>query len=344
MMKPISTEDILELLDSSFAAAAAGAALELGLFWLLEERSLSLEGVAQALGIPKNRCQYWLQILSRSGLIENGPDGYAPSESARSAILGAYSQASWALLAQEAREASPSVRDLALRLPTSRTATETQEPKESDYIKQMSEDPDRARRFTRMLYEIHGPLAEALAQVLDMSGVNRLMDLGGSSGVVSMALLRRYPHLSAVVVDIPAVCAAGREIAAEKAMADRIGYHACNILDDPLPSGFDMVLECDVNVYGEELFRKIRDALNPGGRFVIADYFAPAEGLAPLSRAHWALRHSMTDPDFLYPTASHVRNLLAETGFRLLSESVLAPDIAGTTRFTGKMTMIEAHK
>ena len=210
MMKPISTEDILELLDSSFAAAAAGAALELGLFWLLEERSLSLEGVAQALGIPKNRCQYWLQILSRSGLIENGPDGYAPSESARSAILGAYSQASWALLAQEAREASPSVRDLALRLPTSRTATETQEPKESDYIKQMSEDPDRARRFTRMLYEIHGPLAEALAQVLDMSGVNRLMDLGGSSGVVSMALLRRYPHLSAVVVDIPAGCAAGR--------------------------------------------------------------------------------------------------------------------------------------
>ena len=343
-MNPVSTEDVLDLLDSGFAAAAAGAAMELGLFWLLEEKPLSPEGVAQALGIPKNRCQYWLQILSRSGLIENGPDGYAPSETARSTILDAYSQASWALLAQEARETSPAVLDLALRMPTSRSTTEAQEPISPGYIEQMSEDPDRARRFTRMLYEIHEPLAKALTQVLDMSGVNRLMDLGGSSGVVSVALLRRHPHLSAVVVDIPTVCAAGREIAEEKAMVDRIGYHACNFLDDPLPSGFDMVLECDVNVYGEELFHKIRDSLNPGGRLVIADYFAPSEGVAPQSRAHWALRHSMTDPDFLYPTASHVRNLLAETGFRLRSESILAPDIAGATRFTGKMTLIEARR
>ena len=202
MMNPVSTEDVLDLLDSGFAAAAAGTALELGLFWLLEERPLSLEGVALALGIPENRCQYWLQILSRSGLIEHGPEGYAPSATARSAILDAYSQESWTLLALEARERSPAVRDMALRMPTSRSTTEAQEPMSPGYIEQMSEDPDRARRFSRMLYEIHEPLAEAMAQVLDMSGVNRLMDLGGSSGVVSMALLRRHPHLSAVVVDI----------------------------------------------------------------------------------------------------------------------------------------------
>jgi 16S rRNA G1207 methylase RsmC len=66
----------------------------------------------------------------------------------------------------------------------------------------MAQSPERARRFTRMLGEIHRPLAAELAETLDMTGVRRLMDLGGGSGVVSLALLNRHPELTAVVVDI----------------------------------------------------------------------------------------------------------------------------------------------
>ena len=49
-----------------------------------------------------------------------------------------------------------------------------------------------------------------------------------------------------------------------------------------------MVLECDVNVYSEALFRKVWAALNPEGRFVIVDQLAPERGVAPPSRLHWA--------------------------------------------------------
>jgi hypothetical protein len=71
------------------------------------------------------------------------------------------------------------------------------------------------------------------------------------------ALLRRYPHLTAVVVDIANVCAAGREIATENSMEDRITYYAADFLRDELPSGFGMVLECDAGPYSEALFRRI---------------------------------------------------------------------------------------
>jgi len=153
-----------------------------------------------------------------------------------------------------------------------------------DYLTLMAESTDRAERFTRMLYEIHQPLAEALAVTLDMSGVDRMMDLGGGSGVMSLALLRRYSRLSAVVVDIPNVCAAGRKVAAQNGMAQRISYLAADFLADDLPTGFDLILECDVGVYGEALWRKLKAALNPGGRLVIIDQFAPADGVAPPSR------------------------------------------------------------
>jgi hypothetical protein len=256
-MKPSTTEDVLDVLESSCAAAAVGAAMELGLFWLIKDRPHSLEHISQTLGVPLNRCQYWLQLLGDLGLIERGTDGYQPSATAKKAVLGAYNQDSWALLAQEARERAPALLNLALRLRKTGPAPSGQEAAEEDYVTTMSESPEKARRFTRMLYEIHKPLSEIIPQALDMSGVDRMMDLGGGSGVVSLGLLRQHPQLTAVVVDVAPVCYAGREIAKENSLEERISYHPANFLEDELPSGFDMVLECDVNVYGESLFRKI---------------------------------------------------------------------------------------
>ncbi|MCJ7513685.1 MAG: helix-turn-helix domain-containing protein [Anaerolineales bacterium] len=341
-MKPETTEDVLDLLDAHSTAAALGAAMQLGLFWLLTEQTLSASDIADALGIPAYRCRYWLQVLSRSGLLEETSSGYAASPTARRAILGAYSQSSWALLAEEAGQRSHALRDLALHIPDPGPAPAAQETLSLDYVARMSESADRARRFTRMLYEIHGPLADRLAALLDLSSATRLMDLGGGSGVVSMALLRRYPHLTAVVVDIENVCKAGRELAAENSLEDRITFHAADVLRDKLLSGFDVVLECDVNVYTEALFRKVRAALSPGGRFFIVDYFAPARGVAPPSRAHWALERSLSDPEFSYPSAAAAKSLLEEVGFRVVAEGTLSAHGETPSRYASGLSVIEA--
>jgi SAM-dependent methyltransferase len=322
-MKPTTSDEILDLLDAFFASAALGAALELGLFWLLEERPLDAAEVAEALEIPPVRCGYWLQLLCATGLIEPGPGGYRPSETARTSILSARSRESWGLLAEEARERMPGLRDLPVHLRNAGSAWEALGLAPAKMYARMAEDPEAARRFTRMLYELHQPLAGFLAESLDLNGVERLMDLGGGSGVVSLALARRHPALVATVVDIASVCAAGREIARENSLQDRVLFHPADLLRDPLPRGFDLVLECDVNVYGEALFAKVRDSLRPGGRFVIVDLLAPAEGVAPSSRIHWAFEGSMIDPGFAFPTAARVRGLLENAGFQVLTEGPL---------------------
>ncbi len=174
----------------------------------------------------------------------------------------------------------------------------------------MVNDPDRARRFTRMLYELHQPLANHLAELLDMTGVRRLMDLGGGSGVVSLALLRRHPGLSATVVDIEHVCSAGREIAQEDSLADRITYHAADFVHDELPGGYDMVLKCDVGVHSEALYRKLWAALNQGGRLVIVDHFAPADNVVSPARLYWTFQDSLADPDLGVMTVAKLQNQL----------------------------------
>jgi len=341
-MKPVTTDDVFDLMDSYITAAALNAAMELGLFWLLAEQPLDTAGTARALGIPVNRCQYWLELLSSVGLIEQVSTGYGPSSTARTAILDVYSQDTWAFVAREARDRFPAVRDLVPHIHEPGSALEAQGLTPPDYFSQIAESPERARRFTRMLYEIHLPLAEEVAESLDMSEVDRLMDLGGGSGVVSLALLRRYPHLTAVVVDIPNVCAAGREIAMENSMEERITYYAADFLRDELPSGFDVVLGCDAGPHSEALFRKIRAALNPNGRLVIVDHFAPTQGVAPSSWLYWAFLASLENPDFTLLTVAEVQSRLKQAGFQLLSERTLPH--REVLRWSSDWVMIEARK
>jgi len=59
----------------------------------------------------------------------------------------------------------------------------------SDY-QRLQDDPQWASDFTYLLYHLHKPNAAALADSLDLSGCRNLLDIGGGSGVASIALVR----------------------------------------------------------------------------------------------------------------------------------------------------------
>ncbi len=320
-MNPETTEDILELMNGYIVSAVLGAAMELGIFWLLAKKPLSETDVAESLNIPLNRCHYWLQMLCKLGLLENNAEGYAPSILARDAILTAQSQDTWAFQAREDRESSRFVQDLALNIGKPMSDWQATNLTLPDYFQHIQEDAVYAARFTRKLYEIHRALAEQLANIVDLNGVKSLLDLGGGSGVVSFALLRKQPSLTSVVVDIENVCRAGWEIASENKLEKRITYMPADILKDVLPTGFDMVMVCDVGEFSEMLFHRIYDVLNSPGRLVVVDKFAPSRSSAPPSRLLSAFLHSMESPGQTIDltTVEVVQTRIQHAGFRDVS-------------------------
>ncbi len=148
-MKPETTEDILELMNGYIFAAVLGAAMELGIFWLLADKPLSAAELAQSLNIPLNRCHYWLQILCKLGLLEDGEKGYAPSTVAREAILNVQSQDTWAFQAREDRDLSLYVQDLALNISKPMSAWQAWNMMPADYFQQIEADPIYTASFTR---------------------------------------------------------------------------------------------------------------------------------------------------------------------------------------------------
>jgi SAM-dependent methyltransferase len=316
-MKPETTQDIVDLMDSCIVSAALGSAMELGVFWLLANKPLSASDVAQTLRIPLNRCDIWLQMLCKLGLLENSAEVYSPSVVAREAILNAQTQETWAFHARENRDSSLFVQDLALNLGKPMSNWHYRSPTPSDYFQQIREDPNYAELLTRKLYEIHRPLSEQLANMLDLRGFESLLDLGGGSGVVSFALLRKKRDLTSVVVDVENVCQAGREIASENKLEERITYLVGDLLHDDLPAGFDMVMLCDVGLFSEILFQKIYNTLNVKGLLIIVDKFAPSRTTAPPSRLSSAFLDSLQHPaqSIDFTTTDVVKARLQQAGF-----------------------------
>ena len=321
-MKTLTTnEDVTVLLYAPAASAALGAAIKTGLLWMLAEKPMNGEEVAHALNIPGKRGHYWLQYLQSFGILESVPQGYIPSPVARSAILDTYSRESWQHLVMDEQEKDACVHGLPQLISAPGSLWTIQGLDEPiNYVDRMRASPERAREFTRMLYEVHQNLANQVSEILDLTGVKRLMDLGGNSGVISMALLRKYPTLTSTVVDIENVCAAGREIVKEQGFADRISYYPADFAHDEFPSGFDVVLQCDVAVYRIELLQKLKRSLKPGGRLIFVDHFSPGDNLAPTTRIEWTFLDSLHDPNFGFPTIDEFISQLDQTGFDVMGE------------------------
>lgn len=323
-MKVTNTTDVYQMMQAYAGSAALNTALEFGLFWMLAEQSNTAEGLAQALNIPPNRCQYWLEVLVEMGLLERTDGMYLVSQVTRTAILEVHSQETWAFRARYRQEQYPAILDLSLHIqqPVSVWIAQGREPP-NDY-QRLRTHADWAARFTCMGYEYHLKQAAEIAATLDMTGVQRMIDLGGGSGVVSLALLERYPQLTSVVVDFEHVCAAGREIADVTPVADRITYLTADFINDELPSGFDLALECEVGIFNVPLFRKVHALLNPNGRIVLVAPWAPGEGLPPVGEIQSSFLGTLNDPDFQYTVTAVKQSYLVEAGFRHFSERTLS--------------------
>lgn len=136
------------------------------------------------------------------------------------------------------------------------------------------------RRYIYGQYELARLSAAEVARKLRLPADPRsLLDIGGGHGWYSAQLCRRYPRLTATVLDLPGSAAIGREIIAAAGMTDRVRHRDGDATADGLGAGYDAVLCFNLvhhltpeQVVG--LFSRIREALAPGGTLAVMDAFA----------------------------------------------------------------------
>ena len=145
-----------------------------------------------------------------------------------------------------------------------------------------------ARRLTLALAGRAKNVAPVLAQRLPIDeSVTTLLDVGGGTGIYSIALLQRHEHLRAIVLDRAEVLKVALEMGNAYGVADRLELLPADMFTDEFPTHCDIILlsnilhdwdlpEC------QTLVNRCAAALPAGGRLIIHDVFLNDDLCGPL--------------------------------------------------------------
>lgn len=180
-------------------------------------------------------------------------------------------------------------------------------------------DLEFARRITSAMDARGAFLGSALAAAVDDLPGRRLLDIGGSSGVYSCALVDRSPGLSATVFERPPVDQAARTLLAERGYGDRVEVASGDMFSDPLPAAHDLHLFSHVlHDWGEEHVRQLLSAsfvaLEPGGWLVDHDTHINATKTGPLPVAEYSVLLMHSTPGKCW-SLEELGAFLEDTGF-----------------------------
>jgi SAM-dependent methyltransferase len=158
-----------------------------------------------------------------------------------------------------------------------------------DYQRCFDDSPEsfeqtrRWMRFTTALTRYEAPVC---LRHHDFSRHRRMLDVGGNSGEFALRACKENPALEATVLDLPLVCAIGRQHVRAEPEAERITFLPGDARAGPLPTGFDLItFKSMLHDWPDEDARsflsRAAEALEPGGILLIFER-GPLEVRGPL--------------------------------------------------------------
>lgn len=97
-------------------------------------------------------------------------------------------------------------------------------------------DPVRLELFTGAMTGISMGGFAALAEKHDFSRYQTVCDIGGATGLLSIMLARRYPHLRCTTFDLPVVEPIAQRTVAAAGLGDRVSTASGDFFVAPLPA------------------------------------------------------------------------------------------------------------
>jgi acetylserotonin N-methyltransferase len=322
-------DPVLELLEAFRRSQAMFAALELGAFDRLAAGPAALPELARDLGADPDALGRLLDacvalvLLVRDGpRYANAPAAGAYLTSRSPLRLTGYARYSGAVLWQLWAHLADAVREGTHRW---KQAFGLEGPIFDHFFRS---DADR-REFLMGMHGLGQLSSPAVAAAFDLGRFRRLADLGGATGHLAVAACRRYPHLRAVVFDLPPVLPLARELVAASGVGDRIELVAGDFFADPLPEADLFALGRILHDWAEEkvrlLLRSVYQRLPGGGALLVAEKLLD-DGRAGPSLAVFQSLNMLVCTEGKERTLAEYEGLLREAGFgRMQARQTSAP-------------------
>lgn len=281
-------EGLLRLINAQWTTHAIAATVRLGLPEAMAAGAASADALAQACDAHAPSLLRLLRALASLGLCEERADGQfaltatgtllradtPDSLHAWATLNGGRISTQWARLDESVRTGD-SIRK--------RTAT-------NDDFTHLDVDLAAAALFNRAMVELTAPIAAALVQVEDFTGVRQVVDVGGGHGELLASVLRAHPSLKGVLFDMAHATQAAVGSIEEAGLAGRC-ERVTGSFFDAVPPGADVYLLKSILHDWDDarcvaILRNCRRAMPPDARLLIVERIAPdAIGTSPRDTA-----------------------------------------------------------
>ncbi|MGE0484064.1 MAG: methyltransferase [Gammaproteobacteria bacterium] len=264
-------------INNVYPALAMLAGMQLEVFTALGDEALSPAEAAARLGVQAAKLQPLLYALVTAGLleVENGRFANTP-EAAEFLVKGrpryiGGAHSAYSDLWSSTMHTAESIR--------------TGVPQARHDFSRMSQAELSA--FIRGLDAGAGATARRLDKTFDMKRFHHLLDAGGGSGGLAIALAKLCPDLRTSVAELPNVATVTRECVAESGLGERVGVVEADLVAAPPAGEYDaVVLRSVLQVLSAEqaaaALRHAVAALAPGGECFVVGRMLDDSRLAPL--------------------------------------------------------------
>jgi SAM-dependent methyltransferase len=255
---------IPSLIDAVYPSFALLAGMQLDLFTPLRDSPLSTEQVAAAIGVGPAKLKPLLYALVVAGVLQVEGERFGNTDAANRCLV----RGSTSCMV----DAHELVSDLWYAALKTAESIRTGLPQAKYDYGAMSED--ELRHFFRGEHPYALAYGRDLVARYDFSPYRTLLDVGGGSGGLAIAVTESCPHIRATVVDLPGVIPVTRYFIAKAGAVDRVQAEATDVVREPLSGSYDVAVLCALlQVFSPDDARRalknVGSVVNPDGRVFI---------------------------------------------------------------------------
>ncbi|MBW4669494.1 MAG: methyltransferase domain-containing protein [Cyanomargarita calcarea GSE-NOS-MK-12-04C] len=269
---PLATCDdrlLWETWMSMFHFPTLTVADELGLFSFLDKRPNTASDIAKSFSLGDRATEAILGVMTSLGYLVQQDGKFNLTEASRNFLLPE-SPYYWGGMLKLMANNPLSHSTLLEALKNDKSSVY----KEQDVWETHEVEPEKAKLFTSAMQSMTMPGAAGAAKHGDFTDVKRLLDVGGGSAAVSVALAKRYPNMHCTILDLPVVCSIAEEYISQAELSHQIDTYEGNFFTQPFPNGYDAILFS--NIFHDwtwekclHLAKQSFEALPKGGRIYL---------------------------------------------------------------------------
>lgn len=299
-----SIQDIVDLASAYYGSAVLFAAIDCGVFEMVEKGTLPT---------PPRGLRLLLDACVAEGLLEKRGNEYFNTPAGKQALIpGGPADLTKAI--RYNRDVYPAWGRLA-------EFVQTGKPVERPEL-HMGDDAQRTKTFAAAMFGRAMGIGRSIVPMLGFGDrPMKLLDLAGGPGAYAILMCKAYPGLSCVTVDVPAISAEATGYVDRFALSDRIecrsgDYHA----DEYEASAYDAV-----TIFGAlhqesprdivDILKRAHRALKSGGTLHVLDMMTDATHTAPKFSALFAVNMALTTTNGWVFSDEELKGWMREAGF-----------------------------